>query len=157
MAGLRQLVDPAIASFARHANAYLDALRTFVDSGADNAKPDASYAGAVNGALGAWDIAQKQLDQLLLERIDDLNRQRLISLIVIGALGMLGLLVALLTYRDMIVPIKRLAELANTIRETKNYGLRFNYESRDEIGRLAGAFNEMLGELSVAREREIMS
>ena len=154
---LRQLVDPAIASFARHANAYLDTLRTVIDSGADNAKPDASYAGAVNGALDAWDIAQKQLDQLLLERIDDLNRQRLISLIVIGALGMLGLLVALLTYRDMIVPIKRLAELANTIRETKNYGLRFNYESRDEIGRLAGAFNEMLGELSVAREREIMS
>ena len=154
---LRQLVDPAIASFATRANAYLDALRTFIDSGADNARPDASYAGAVNGGLGAWDIAQKQLDQLLLERIDDLNRQRLISLIVIGALGMLGLLVALLTYRDMIVPIKRLAELANTIRETKNYGLRFNYESRDEIGRLAGAFNEMLGELSVAREREIMS
>jgi len=155
--GLRQLVDPAIASFARHANAYLDTLRTVVDSGADNAKPDASYAGAVNSALDAWDIAQKQLDQLLLERIDHLGRQRLISLIVIGALGMLGLLVALLTYRDMIVPIKRLAELANTIRETKNYGLRFNYESRDEIGGLAGAFNEMLGELSVAREREIMS
>ena len=117
----------------------------------------ASYAGAVNSALDAWDIAQKQLDQLLLERIDHLGRQRLISLIVIGVLGMLGLLVALLTYRDMIVPIKRLAELANTIRETKNYGLRFNYESRDEIGGLAGAFNEMLGELSVAREREIMS
>lgn len=154
---LRKLVDPAISSFAMNATTYLDTLRTFVDSGVDDAKPDASYTGAVNGALDAWDIAQKQLDQLLLERIDDLNRQRLISLIVIGALGMLGLLVALLTYRDMIVPIKRLAELANTIRETKNYGLRFKYESRDEIGRLAGAFNEMLGELSVAREREIMS
>jgi HAMP domain-containing protein len=154
---LRQLVDPAMTSFAMDANAYLDTLRTFVDSGADNTKPDASYAGAVNGALNAWDIAQKQLNQLLLNRIDDLNRQRLISLIVIGALGMLGLLVALLTYRDMIVPIKQLAELANTIRETKNYGLRFKHESRDEIGRLAGAFNEMLGELSVAREREIMS
>jgi signal transduction histidine kinase len=155
--GLRQLVDPAIASFAVHANAYIGMLRTVVDSGAANAKPDASYAGAVNSALDAWDIAQKQLDQLLLERIDHLNRQRLISLIVIGALGMLGILVAFLTYRDMIVPIKRLAELANTIRETKNYGLRFNHESRDEIGGLAGAFNEMLGELSVAREREIMS
>ena len=117
--GLRQLVDPAIASFAGHANAYLDTLRTVVNSGADNAKPDASYAGAVNSALDAWDIAQKQLDQLLLERIDHLSRQRLISLIVIGALGMLGLLVALLTYRDMIVPIKRLAELANTISRDK--------------------------------------
>ena len=33
--GLRQLVDPAIASFAGHANAYLDALRAVVDSGQD--------------------------------------------------------------------------------------------------------------------------
>jgi signal transduction histidine kinase len=56
----------------------------------------------------------------------------------------------------VIVPIKRLAELANTIRKTKNYGLRFKHESRDEIGRLGAAFNEMLGELSAAREREIM-
>ena len=77
-------------------------------------------------------------------------------MLLIGALGTLGLLVAFLTYRDMIVPIKRLAELTNAIRETKNYGLRFNYQSRDEIGRLGSAFNEMLGELEVAREREIM-
>jgi signal transduction histidine kinase len=156
---LKQVVDPATTSFATNANAYLDALRNVIETGATESarQPDVSYAGAVNGALDAWDIAQKQLEQLLLERIDRLSRQRLISLIVIGSLGILGLLVALLTYRDMIVPIKRLAELANTIRETKNYGLRFKYESRDEIGRLGGAFNEMLGELSLAREREIMS
>ena len=57
----------------------------------------------------------------------------------------------------MIAPIKRLADLANTIRATKNYGLRFKYESRDEIGGLAVAFNEMLAELAAARDREIMS
>jgi signal transduction histidine kinase len=56
----------------------------------------------------------------------------------------------------MIIPIKQLAHLANNIRETKNYGLRFDYQSRDEIGRLGAAFNEMLGELALAREREIM-
>jgi signal transduction histidine kinase len=152
---LKQFVDPALTSLATNANTYLDTLRTVVDTGAETA--DVSYAGAVNGALDAWDVAQKQLEQLLGERIDHLRRQRLISLIVIGSLGILGLVIALLTYRDMIVPIKRLAELANTIRETKNYGLRLNHESRDEIGRLTDAFNEMLGELSAAREREIMS
>jgi len=153
---LEQLVNPAVASFAASTSSYLETLRAFIESGAENAtRTDALYAGAVSAALAAWDIAQKQLELLLNDRIDNLSRQRLISLIVIGALGVLALLTALLTYRDMIVPIKRLAELANTIRETKNYDLRSEYKSRDEIGGLAAAFNEMLGELSAAREREI--
>ena len=154
---LKQSVDPAIASFASSVNAYLDTLHAFIDTGAESARqPDLSFASAVNSALDAWDITQKQLDQLLTRRIEDLGRQRLLSFVLIGALGTLGLLVAFLTYRDMIVPIKRLADLANTIRTTKNYGLRFKYESRDEIGGLAAAFNEMLAELAAAREREIM-
>jgi len=153
---LEQVVSPAVASFAASAHSYLDALRASIGSGTENATQlDAVYAGAVSSALAAWDIAQKQLELLLNERIDDLSRQRLISLAVIGALGILALLTALLTYRDMIVPIKRLAGLANTIRETKNYDLRSDHKSRDEIGGLSAAFNEMLGELSAAREREI--
>ena len=154
---LKQSVDPAIASFATSVSAYLGTLHAFIDTGAESARqPELSYASAVNSALDAWDITQKQLDQLLTQRIEDLGRQRLISFLLIGALGTLGFLVAFLTYRDMIVPIKRLADLANTIRATKNYGLRFKYESRDEIGELAAAFNEMLAELAAAREREIM-
>jgi len=154
---LQQTVEPATVNFATNANAFLDALRAFVQSDPEATRRTAStYAAAVNGALDAWEATQKRLDQLLMQRIDTLRRQRLISLLLIGSLGLLGLLVAFLTYRDMIVPIKRLADLANTIRTTKNYGLRFDYESRDEIGRLGGAFNEMLGELAVARDREIM-
>ena len=154
---MKQFVEPAVTAFATKANDYLDASRAFIDAGAENARqPDSSYAGVVNSALNTWEIAQNQLEQLLTQRVDDLQSRRLLSLALIGTLGMLGLLVAFLTYRDMIVPIKRLADLANTIRETKNYGLRFNYQSRDEIGRLGAAFNEMLGELAVAREREIM-
>jgi len=154
---LQQTVEPATVNFATNANAFLDALRAFVQSDPEAIRRTAStYAAAVNGALDAWEATQKRLDQLLMQRMDTLRRQRLISLLLIGSLGLLGLLVAFLTYRDMIVPIKRLADLANTIRTTKNYGLRFDYESRDEIGRLGGAFNEMLGELAVARDREIM-
>ena len=155
---LQETVEPAAANFATNTNVFLDALRAFVQSDAGAARPATStYAAAVNGALDTWEATQKRLDQLLMQRIDSLRRQRLLSLLLIGGLGLLGLLVAFLTYRDMIVPIKRLAELAKTIRATKNYGLRFDYESRDEIGRLGGAFNEMLGELAVSREREIMS
>lgn len=152
---LKQFVAPSVTAFAASANAYVDALRDVGVRGANQI--DLSYASAVTSALNAWDVVQSELDQLLNQRIDELRARRLLSLILIGTLGALGLLVALLTYRDMIVPIKRLADLANTIRETKNYGLRFQYESRDEIGRLAAAFNEMLHGLAVAREREIMS
>lgn len=156
-AELKQAVEPAAARFGTNTNVFFDALHAFVQAGAGATRPSAStYAAAVNGGLDAWEITQKHLDQLLMQRIDNLRRQRLLSLLLIGGLGLLGLLVAFLTYRDMIAPIKRLAELANTIRETKNYDLRFDYESRDEIGRLGGAFNEMLGEFAVAREREIM-
>ncbi|HET9716373.1 MAG TPA: ATP-binding protein [Pseudolabrys sp.] len=150
---LKQLVAPSVTTFAASANAYLDALRNVGNSSQINE----SYAGAVTGALDAWHAAQRELDKLLTQRIDDLRSRRLFSFILIGTLGALGLLVALLTYRDMIVPIRSLAHLANTIRESKNYSLRFEYESRDEIGRLAAAFNEMLHALAIAREREIMS
>ena len=154
---LQQTVEPAVVNFSTNLNAFLDALRAPIQSDVEATRQlTPTYASAINGALEAWETTQKRLDQLLMLRIDNLRRQRLLSLLLIGALGLLGLLVAFLTYRDMIVPIKRLAELANTIRETKNYGLRFDYESRDELGRFGGAFNEMLGELAVAREREIM-
>lgn len=156
--GLKQTIEPALTTFAASTNAFLDALRAFTDAGGDPGRqPALPYTAAVNSAIDAWETTQKQLNQLLMQRVDNLRRQRLLSLMLIGGLGMLGLLVAFLTYRDMIVPIRRLADLANTIRETKNYGLRFDYDSRDEIGRLGGAFNEMLGELAVAREREIMN
>ena len=155
-AELKQAVEPAAARFGTNTNVFFDALHAFVQAGAGATRPASTYAAAVDGGLDAWETTQKRLDQLLMQRIDNLRRQRLLSLLLIGGLGLLGLLVAFLTYRDMIAPIKRLAELANTIRETKNYDLRFDYESRDEIGRLGGAFNEMLGEFAVAREREIM-
>lgn len=99
---LKQAVEAAVTTFAASTRAYLDALRAFIDAGAENAGlPDLSYAGAVSGALDAWEITQKQLEQLLTQRVDNLHRQRLLSLLLIGALGTLGLLVAFLTYRDM--------------------------------------------------------
>ena len=71
---MKQSVDPAITTFATNADAYLDALRAFTDAGAEGARqPGLWYAGIVNSALDAWEITQKQLEQLLTQRIDDLQ------------------------------------------------------------------------------------
>jgi C4-dicarboxylate-specific signal transduction histidine kinase len=67
---------------------------------------------------------------------------------------LLSILVAYLTYRHIVNPLKRLESLATKVRETKDYRWRIDHQSEDEIGHLAAAFNDMLSELSLARERE---
>src|SRR5262245_22824633 len=54
---LKQFIDPAVTSLATSVHAYLDALRAFINAGAENAtQADVPYAEAVNAALAAWDI-----------------------------------------------------------------------------------------------------
>jgi signal transduction histidine kinase len=76
----------------------------------------------------------------------------------VGILLLVGLLLAfiadLFLVRWIVQPLERLEKFASTVRETKDYTLRVHHNSDDEIGRLAVAFNEMLSELSAARERE---
>jgi HAMP domain-containing protein len=74
---------------------------------------------------------------------------------LIGALGTLSILVAIMTHRYIARPLGRLEDIARTVYFTKNYALRIEYKSHDEIGHLAVAFNEMLAELAIAREREL--
>ena len=56
--------------------------------------------------------------------------------------------------RYIVQPLLKLERLADAVGQTKDYKLRTDYASRDEIGRLAVAFNAMLAELAAARERE---
>jgi two-component system, NtrC family, sensor kinase len=78
---------------------------------------------------------------------------RAIVLLVLGAT--LALLVGLFLLHRIVRPLEQLEEFTATVRSTKNYNLRFNYSSRDEIGKLVGEFNHMLAELAAARDREI--
>ena len=89
------------------------------------------------------------------QRIDKLTRRLAGGLMLIGALVGLSILVAIMTHRYIVRPLQRLEGIARTVHETKNYGLHMQYQSHDEIGRLATAFDDMLDELAVAREREI--
>jgi nitrate/nitrite-specific signal transduction histidine kinase len=77
-----------------------------------------------------------------------------LSLVITGVLVSLSVIVAVATYRQIVRPLERLEKVASTVRETKNYDVRVDDTSTNEIGRVASAFDGMLAELAAARDRE---
>jgi len=155
---VKAATEGPVAAAIAASRAYLDALTARVndgagaDAGSDNL--DHGFAGAAVSATTAWTDIQKELDRLLQRRIDGLLTRLYGGLGLSAALGALSLLVAYLTYRHIVNPLTRLEAVAMKVRETKDYRLRIDHQSDDEIGHLAAAFNDMLSELSSARERE---
>jgi len=137
---------------------YLDDLKAGMhDSGAADPASDLldqSFARATSSATAAWTAIQGELDRILRQRIDGLLARLRGGVGSTGVLAALSLLVAYLTLRYIVTPLRRLEAVATNVRETKDYRLRIAYDSKDEIGQLAVAFNDMLSELSSARERE---
>ena len=113
------------------------------------------YGKALESINDAWTVSQEQLKRLLNKRLSNLLGKLHRSLALNGLVAGLSLLLAMVIYRQIVRPLGQLEGLASKVRETKDYGLRANLHRRDEIGRLAGAFNAMLEELAAAREREI--
>ena len=111
---------------------------------------------AANDAIDAWAGGLAALKGLLERRIDGLNNKLYRSLLLTGALAAISILLAFLTHRHIVQPLGRLEGLARRVRETGNYSHRVNDTSKDEIGRLAGAFDDMLGELDTAHKREVV-
>jgi PAS domain S-box-containing protein len=109
----------------------------------------------VDDTQGAWTGGLTELRGLLDQRIANLLSGLNRSLLIMGVLTALSLLLAFVTYRHIVGPLGRLEGVARRVRETKDYSHRVDDSSKDEVGRLAGAFNEMLGELDKAREREL--
>ena len=110
---------------------------------------------AANDAIDAWAGGLDALRGLLERRIDGLNEKLYRSLLLTGALAAISILLAFLTHRHIVQPLGRLEGLARRVRETGDYGHRVDDTSKDEVGRLAGAFNDMLGELDTAHKREV--
>lgn len=157
-ADVKAATERAVATAIAASRSYLGVLRTRMyasqtaDPGADTL--DHNFASAAVSATTAWTALQRELDRLLQQRIDGLLAKLYGTLGLTGALGALSILVAYLTYRHIVNPLKRLEAVATSVRETKDYRLRIDHQSDDEIGHLASSFNDMLSELSLARERE---
>ena len=153
---LKQAVAGEIAAMLSSMNSYLGALSasaTGVDT-RDSVAYSRYHLSTMQSALEVWAVAQAELDRLLQQRIDgQLGRMRL-GLALIAAFAGFSILIAVLTHRHIVRPLERLEAVASTVRETKDYSLRANYRSDDEIGRVTAAFNDMLSELAAARKRE---
>jgi two-component system, OmpR family, sensor histidine kinase MprB len=79
----------------------------------------------------------------------------LIGLIGVGIAGALGLIVGQAALR----PVGQLTDLAEEVAATRDLSRRIRIPSRDELGRLASAFNEMLDALekSVKAQRRLVA
>ena len=155
---LKKSIDTAFATMSSRTNSYLQDLNASLDTG-DVASLGAlatngSYGRAVASAVEAFATARLELDRLLQKRIDGLLEKMRWSFALTGALAALSGLVAAMTYWHVVRPLRLFENVASSVRKSKDYSLRVDYSSRDEIGRLVAAFNNMLADLEAAHERE---
>lgn len=110
-------------------------------------------AEAIARTLLAWRASSDSLDALLRARVDLLFQRMWLHLGM--AAGMLALILFLVFFvaRQIAVPLRRLAVVADRVQATNDYSLRATWHSSDEIGLLVTAFNTMLERLD--RERLI--
>ena len=152
---LKEAIAGPIGSMVSTASAYLGSANTTLNDQASSTSLAPTYRKALESINDAWTVSQEQLKRLLNKRLSNLLGKLHRSLALNGLVAGLSLLLAMVIYRQIVRPLGQLEGLASKVRETKDYGLRVNLHRRDEIGRLAGAFNAMLEELAAAREREI--
>jgi signal transduction histidine kinase len=156
-AGFQQAVDTKFAAVFAATDAYLADRRAGILDGVarlDNTSIVPGYKAVLNSADRAWTVAQSELDRLLDLRIRKLLTRMYLTLGATGVLVGLSIIAAIVTYQHIVGPLQRLEKVAGAVSETKNYDLRMNESSTNEIGRLASAFDGMLAELAAARDRE---
>jgi signal transduction histidine kinase len=153
---LRHAIDGKFADFTASIHSYIGVL--MISAGGIDTRDAVAYdrfhSSAVQHATQAWTAAQAELDRLLHVRIDGLLAKMLVGLALIGTFAGLSIFIAVLTHRHIVQPLKRLENVASKVRSTKDYNLRADHSSKDEIGRVTAAFNDMLAELAAARARE---
>lgn len=92
-----------------------------------------------------------QIARPLTEADHALSRIRFF-LILIGAIGAAAAAgLGLLASRAVLAPVRRLIRATETVAETGNLSERIEAGGHDELGRLAGSFNTMLGALGESR------
>lgn len=154
---LKQAVESAFAAMFSSIDSYLGAL------GASTAGLDARDTAGFTDfqistdqkAIKGWALAQLELDRLLRKRIDNLLGKLHLDLALIGTFAGLSIIIAILTHRHIVGPLRRLEVVASAVRQDKDYNLRVDDDGQDEIGRVTSAFNDMLSELAAARGQEI--
>ena len=151
---LQKTLDPDLRTIVSAWNTYLNTVKTNFGGSRDSDALNRSYASVVDSAMNAWTASAAELRRLLNARLASLLSKMRGTLLLNGVLAALSVAFAIVTSRYIVQPLLKLEGLADQVGQTKDYKLRSDHESGDEIGRLATAFNVMLAELDAARERE---
>jgi diguanylate cyclase (GGDEF)-like protein/PAS domain S-box-containing protein len=106
-----------------------------------------AYQGTLNALNDAWRLGVIELQSLLNTRVDGLFSRMWLHLGT--ALALLGCILSLvyLVASQIARPLQKLALVADEVSRTADYTRRAQWHSRDEIGQLFTAFNEMLAQL----------
>ena len=113
---LKVAVGAELTTLNSTMNSYFGALYASM-SGIDSRDAvayDRFHASTLHAAIAAWKGAQVQLDRLLQQRIDNLFGKMWLWLALIGAFAALSFIVAALTHRHIVRPLKRLETVAST-------------------------------------------
>jgi len=107
--------------------------------------------GRNNELLGIFLVGSPRKDLVLLTR-----RIIKIAALVAAAAMFVGFLLSWWVSKRVTRPVERLAEAARDV-ASGHWGAQIDVRGRDEIGQLAGAFNEMTQTLSAQRERLVQT
>ena len=108
-------------------------------------------AAAIAALQRAWRETEGELQRLIQLRVDGFFTRMWLHLGT--AVLLLAMILGLVFFvaRQIALPIRRLARVAQEVRETGDHSLRAIWDSEDETGRLVGAFNTMLQQLDFQR------
>ncbi|MEO7497580.1 MAG: EAL domain-containing protein [Massilia sp.] len=116
--------------------------------GADFAAIDRS---AVLALRAAWSDSQQALDGMVRLRVAEFYMRMWLHLGIALLILVSILCLVYFVARQIALPIKDLAGVADKVRLSGDYSLRASWRSEDEIGRLVGGFNDMLAQLDAHR------
>ncbi len=137
----------ALVQAARHFGAVVQEASGGDLSPAQIAALEVPYQAALGALNDAWRVGVVEMQGLLRTRIDGLFSRMWLHLGT--ALVLLGCILSLvyLVASQIARPLQALARVADDVRNSLDYTRRASWHSRDEIGQLFNAFNEMLAQL----------
>jgi diguanylate cyclase (GGDEF)-like protein/PAS domain S-box-containing protein len=106
---------------------------------------------AIKSTLASWRVTSVSLDKLLQVRIHNLFKRMWLHLGMAASLLVMILFLVFYVARQIALPLRRLALVADRVQSTNDYSLRANWRSGDEIGQLVTGFNSMLERLDSER------
>jgi diguanylate cyclase (GGDEF)-like protein/PAS domain S-box-containing protein len=143
----RDALYSAMESYRRAARAALDQP----DMQTSDLVLGTSHEAVISALAKAWESQGGALESLLHIRIDGFFSRMWLHLGTALAL-LAGILTAVFfVARQIALPLQRLANVTDSVRQSGDYTLRADWKSSDEIGRLVLGFNAMLAQLDEQR------